>query len=65
VRIGNKGRVCHLWWRRGERQLGYQWAYIFTAIRPANGEDVTLVLPAVNTAAIQARLLQRPARGRP
>jgi hypothetical protein len=35
------------------RQLGYQWAYIFTAIRPATGEDVTLVLPAVNGAAMQ------------
>jgi transposase len=38
------------------RQLGYQWAYIFTAIRPATGEDVTLVLPTVNTAAMQAFL---------
>ena len=40
ARVGNKGRVCHRWWRRGERppgvrQLGYQWAYIFAAIRPA------------------------------
>jgi transposase len=35
------------------QQLGYQWAYIFTAIRPATGEDVTLVLPAVNAAAMQ------------
>jgi hypothetical protein len=61
ARVGNKGRVCHRWWRRGERppgvqQLGYLWAYIFTAIRPATGEDATLVLPAVNTAAMQAFL---------
>jgi hypothetical protein len=41
------------------RQLGYQWAYIFTAIRPATGEDVTLVLPAVNGAAMQV-FLDRP-----
>ena len=53
ARVGNKGRVCYRWWTRGERapgvcQQGYQWAYIFSAIRPATGEDVTLVLPGVN-----------------
>ena len=68
ARVGNKGRVCHRWWRRGDRppgaqQLGYLWALaivlgpmadkgsFFTAIRPATGEDVTLVLPAANTVA--------------
>ena len=61
ARVGNKGRICHRWWRRRERppglqQLGYLWAYIFTAVRPATGEDVTLVLPAVNTAAMQVFL---------
>ena len=67
ARVGNKGRVCHRWWRRGDRppgvqQLGCLWALaivlgpmadkgsFFTAIRPATGEDVTLVLPAANTA---------------
>ncbi len=53
ARVDNKGRVCHRWWRRGERapgtrQIGYQWAYIFSAVRPATGDDVTLVLPCVN-----------------
>ena len=48
-----KGRVCHRWWRRGERapgtrQIGYQWAYIFSAVRPDTGDDVTLVMPSVN-----------------
>lgn len=61
ARVGNKGRVCHRWWPKGQRppglqQLGYQWAYIFTAIRPATGEDVTLVLPAVDAAAMQVFL---------
>jgi hypothetical protein len=61
ARVGNKGRVCHRWWRRGERppgvqQLGYLWARIFTAIRPATGEDLTLVLPTVDTAAMQVFL---------
>jgi transposase len=46
------------------RQLGYQWAYIFTAIRPVTGEDVTLVLPAVNTAAMQV-FLDHVAASRP
>ena len=69
ARVGNKGRVCHRWWRRGQRppgvqQLGYLWAYIFTAIRPATGEDVTLVLPAVNTAAMQV-FLDHVAASRP
>ena len=53
ARVGNKGRVCHRWWRRGERapgtrQIGYQWAYIFSAVRPDTGDDVTLVMPSVN-----------------
>ena len=39
--------------RRGERapgtrQIGYQWAYIFSAVRPDTGDDVTLVMPSVN-----------------
>ena len=53
ARVGNKGRVCHRWWRRGERapgtrQIGYKWAYIFSAVRPDTGDDVTLVMPSVN-----------------
>ena len=53
ARVGNQGRVCHRWWPKGERapgvrQIGYRWAYIFTALRPATGEDFTLVLPRVD-----------------
>ena len=53
ARVGNKGRVCHRWWLRGQRapglcENGYQWAYIFSAVRPATGQDFTLVLPTVN-----------------
>ena len=45
--------MCHRWWCRGERaprtrQIGYQWAYIFSAVRPDTGDDVTLVMPSVN-----------------
>ena len=69
ARVGNKGRVCHRWWRRGERppgvqQIGYLWAYIFTAGRPATGEDVTLLLPTVNTATMQI-FLDQVAASRP
>jgi hypothetical protein len=46
------------------QQPGYQWVYIFTAIRPATGKDVTLVLPAVNTAAMQI-FLDHVAASRP
>lgn len=53
ARVGNKGRVCHRWWLKGQRapgrcERGYQWTYIFTAIHPASGADFTLVLPGVN-----------------
>ena len=39
--------------RRGERapgtrQIGDQWAYIFSAVRPDTGDDVTLVMTSVN-----------------
>ena len=51
ARVGNSG--CVTGWRRGERapgtrQIGYQWAYIFSAVRPDTGDDVTLVMPSVN-----------------
>ena len=32
----------------GTRQIGYQWAYIFSAVRPDTGDGVTLVMPSVN-----------------
>ena len=38
-----QGRACP-----GTRQIGYQWAYIFSAVRPDTGDDVTLVMPSVN-----------------
>jgi len=54
TRVGQKGRVCHRWWLKGQRPPGIcdkrlEWAYIFTAVQPASGDDVTLVLPAVST----------------
>ena len=36
--------MCHRWWLKGERapglaQQGYQWAYIFSAVRPATAVE--------------------------
>ena len=50
ARVGQKGRLCHRWWTRGRRPPGrcdrrFEWAYIFTAVEPATGADVALVLP--------------------
>jgi hypothetical protein len=58
ARIGNKGRVCYRWWQKGERapgvrQQGFRWTYIFSAIQPLTGDDVTLVLPSVGTDTMQ------------
>jgi transposase len=57
ARIGQKGRVCHRWWLRGERPPGlldqrYTFAYVFAAVEPATGRDFCLVLPEVSTAAM-------------
>ena len=61
TRVGSKGRTGHRWWVRGERprglrQIGYEWAFLFGAVRPATGEGFALVLPAVLTAATAAFL---------
>ena len=67
-----KGRVCHVWWKRGERPPGlcdkrFTFAYIFAAVEP--GTDVVsktrlrhdafaLMLPYANTEAMQEFLDQ-------
>ena len=61
ARVGQKGRVGFRWWARGERprglrQLGYEWAHLFGAVRPATGDGFALVLPEVSAAAMQAFL---------
>jgi hypothetical protein len=60
-RVGAKGRTGHRWWVRGERprglrQVGYEWAFLFGAVRPVTGEGFALVLPEVSTEAMQAFL---------
>ena len=55
ARVGQKGRLCHRWWLKGQRPPGrcdhrFDWTYIFAAAEPATGEAFALVLPAVSTA---------------
>ena len=61
ARFGQKGRVCHRWFTRGQRPGGlcdgrYTWAHLFAAVRPATGQSFALVLPDLSTIAMQAFL---------
>jgi len=58
ARIGQKGRTCHIWWKRGERPPGlcdkrFTFAYIFACIEPGTDNGFALVLPYANTEAMQ------------
>jgi hypothetical protein len=58
ARIGQKGRVCHRWFRRGRRPPGpadqrYTFAYIYAAVEPGADWAFALVLPEVSTRAMQ------------
>ena len=61
MRFGQKGRVCHRWFTRGQRPPGlcdqrYTWAHLFAAVHPATGMSFALVLPRVSTGAMQVFL---------
>lgn len=61
ARIGQKGRTCHVWWRRGERPRGtadkrFTFAYIFAAVEAGTDNAFALILPHVNTEAMQVFL---------
>jgi hypothetical protein len=63
ARVGQKGRVCHRWFPRGQRPPGlcdqrYTWAHLFAAVHPATGAGFALVLPEVSTRAMQVFLDQ-------
>ena len=58
MRVGQKGRLCHRWWSRGDRAPGRQdrrfsFTYLFGAARADGEAAFALVLPAVGTAAMQ------------
>jgi hypothetical protein len=58
MRVGQKGRLRHRWRTRGKRPPGvqdqrHQWACLFGAARPGGEAAFALVLPTVNTGAMQ------------
>ncbi len=51
ARIGQKGRLCHRWWRRGQRPPGrrdkrFESASLVAAVAPATGAEVALATGA-------------------
>ena len=63
ARFGQKGRVCHRWFTRGQRPPGlcdqrYSWTHLFAAVQPATGEAFALVLPEVSAKAMDEFLAQ-------
>ena len=58
MRVGQKGRLCHRWWLKGERAPGRQdqrfsFTYLFGAARADGEAAFALVLPEVGTVAMQ------------
>jgi hypothetical protein len=63
ARIGQKGRLTHVWYQkgvrpRGVRQQGFAAAHLFGAVCPERGEGVALVLPEVSTGAMDVFLAE-------
>ena len=61
ARVGQKGRVCHRWFTRGQRPPGlcdqrYTWAHLFAAVRPSTGQGFALVLPEASSRTMQVFL---------
>ena len=61
ARIGQKGRVCHRWYTRGQRPPGtadqrYTFAYLFAASEVETDNAFALILPEVHTNAMQVFL---------
>ena len=58
ARIGQKGRTCHVWWKRGQRPPGlcdkrFTFAYIFAAVEPGTDNAFALIMPHANTEVMQ------------
>ena len=63
ARIGQKGELTRQWARRGSRprqprDQRYQAAYLFAAVCPASERTAALVLPHVDTAAMNLHLAE-------
>lgn len=63
MRVGQQGTLTRLWARRGTRPRAlrdtrYQWSYIFGAVCPGRAATAALVLPHVNTGAMNLHLAE-------
>ena len=63
ARVGQKGRVTHVWYQKGMRPRGvrehrFASAQLFGAVCPERGAGVALVLPEVSTAAMNLFLAE-------
>jgi hypothetical protein len=63
ARVGQKGRLTHVWYRkgvrpRGRRQQGFASAHLFGAVCPEREVGVALVLPEASTAAMEVFLAE-------
>ena len=63
ARVGQKGRLTHVWHQkgvrpRGVRQQGFVSAHLFGAVCPERDTGVALVLPEVSTAAMNLFLAE-------
>jgi transposase len=63
ARIGQKGRVTHVWYQKGARPRGvreqrYASVHLFGAVCPERGAGVALALPEVSTGAMNAFLAE-------
>ena len=63
ARVGQKGTLTHIWAKRGTRPRAprdtrYEWSYIFGAACPGRGIAAGLILPYVNTEAMELHLAE-------
>ena len=63
ARVGQKGRVTHVWYERGVRPRGVRQhrfgsAYLFGAVCPERDAGVALVVPEASTAAMDLLLAE-------
>ena len=63
ARLGLKPIVRKVWALRGKRPIApnhtrYEWLYVYGFVRPATGQTYWLILPTVNTAAMNLALAE-------
>jgi hypothetical protein len=63
ARVGQQGSLTYVWAEKGSRPRAprdqrYEWAYLFGAVCPARGIGAALVLPEINTEAMNLHLAE-------